>query len=403
MSMKVRVLLSVTAIALAAMWLTGCGHYVCGVTFGASSCAPSSGGIGSTGSGGTTIGAGNAAALMYFESGTTLDAAGVGGSTFASLANYTAPTITSGFADQMTIVNKQFVYLPSGSGGVQGYTILRSTGALTLIAGSPFVTSGTADGAWSDPLGRFLFVGSEGLGSITVFTINSTTGVLTEVAGSPFTATGFSSADILAVDASGKFLYAGQGFAAAGVFGWSINQTTGALTPLSGSPFNLQVAQIRTTPPGTPAEFLVGVQEIQDSGSGATDTNVYVYSINTTTGLPSVLSGGSVFATKAAAYDVTISPNGQFIYLPETIVGGALTNLEGFQMNTTTGVLNALSGSPFTTLPIVTQCLFDQSGVNLICSTSGVTTTALTASPNTGALTHAADFSGLPFAFAVTD
>ncbi len=397
MVMKFRALLFIV-IATIAISMAGCGHYVCHTTFGGGTCAPSGGGIGTTGGNGT-ISASSATALVYFLSGTSVSGAGYAGSTFGDLTGYTAPTIGSGFADLMTIVNKKFVYVPMGDTTVQGFSITRSTGALTPIPGSPFQTGGpsTADGAWADPTGKFLYVGSESSGYIWAFQIDQTSGALTEVAGSPFTAVGFSSADIIAIDGSGSFLYAGQGFPSSGVAGFAINQTTGALTPLAGSPFNLGIAQVRTN-----GKFLVGVAEIQDAGASAIDSHVYVYSINSTTGVPTAVSG-SPFVTTNAPYDVTVSPNGKYIYLPEVVVGGTAAAMEGFQMDTTTGSLTALSGSPFTSLPFTTQCQFDQSGVVMICSTTGSTMTALGASATNGSVTHAADLTASPFAFAVTD
>jgi len=399
MALRLRALLG-AAVFVGTMWLSGCGgHYTCGITFGSSTCSPSGSGIGSGTGSGTTISAANSSVLTYFLSGTTLEGAGFGGSTFANLAGYTSPTIPSGFADNMTIVNKQFVYLPMGDNTIQGFSITRSTGALTAIPGSPFLTSGggTTDGAWSDPKGRFLFVGSEATNDIWVFQIDQKTGALTETAGSPYT-TGFIAADIMTVDASGKFLYVGQLSPSSGVGGFAINQTTGALTQLSGSPFNLSIAQVRATPTG---EFLVGVQEIQDQGGSATDNHVYVYSINSITGVPTPVAG-SPFVTAAAPYDVTISPNGKFLYMPE-ISGSTLAPLEGFQIDTTTGSLTSLSGSPFSSLPVSTQCQFDPAGLAMICATSGAQMTALVASPTTGALTHGADLTASPFAFAVTN
>jgi len=399
MTKTVRALLGLMVIS-AMMWLVSCDHYVCGsgATFGNTTCTPAGTGLGQ--GGGTTITAANATALVFFLNGTTIDGAGFSGSTFANLSGFTPPTIPAGFADNMVIVNKQFVYVPMGDTTVQGFSITRSTGALTPIAGSPFQTGGpgTADGAWSDPKGRFLFVGSEASGDIWVFQINAQTGALTETVGSPFTV-GLTAADIMTVDASGKFLYVGQLSPSSGVAGFSIDQTTGALTALPGSPFNLQVAQIRTTLTG---EFLLGVQEIQDAGSSATDLHVYVYAINPVSGVPTAV-GGSPFVTTAAPYDLTISPNGQFVYLPETTVGGTLAPLEGFSLNQTNGVITKLSGSPFSSLPTVTQCQFEQTGADMVCATSGATMTVLGASSSTGALTHTADLTASPFAFSVTD
>jgi 6-phosphogluconolactonase (cycloisomerase 2 family) len=261
--------------------------------------------------------------------------------------------------------------------------------------------SGTTDGAWSDPQGRFLFVGSEGSGEIWVFQINATTGALTETAGSPFTAPSFTSADIMTVDASGKFLYVGQVFASNGVAAFAINQTTGALTPIPGSPFTtLGVAQIRASLTG---EFLLGVAQIQDAGASATDTHIHVFSLNATTGVPTEVSG-SPFATTSAPFDLAISPNGKFVYTVGTNTTTATTgSIEGFQMDLASGALTKLSGSPFSSLPTAAQCMFDQSGTALVCS-GGSSLFVLGASTSTGSLTNGATFSSSGgFPFGVTD
>lgn len=397
MTTRVLALLTLIVLLASTLWLAGCGHYVCSTALGNTTCGNSGSGGLNQGNGSTTISAGSATVLTYYLSG-GVAAAGYGGSTFAALSGFTAPTAGAS-ADNVTLVNKKFVYVPNGDNTVSGYVLTRSSGALTAISGSPFqiASSGTADGAWTDPKGRFLFVGSEGGGEVSVFTINATSGALTLVTGSPFSGPGFVSGDVMAVDASGKFLYAGQNTPSSGVMGFSINQTTGALTPLPGAPFNLSIAQVRTTPVG---EFLMGTAEIQDAGTSATDTHVYVYAINSSTGIPSPVSG-SPFTTKGAPYDVTISPNGKFVYLPEA-ASGAAAAMEGFSFNQTTGALTALSGSPFTSLPLATMCLFDQAGAVMICTTS-TGMSALGASATTGALTHAADLTATTFGFAVTD
>jgi 6-phosphogluconolactonase (cycloisomerase 2 family) len=408
MKIRARVLLSVL-VMLATMFLVNCSPYSCNVTFGASTCTPSGSGIsgggngggGGGGGGGTTISAANATALVYFVSGTSVDGAGFGGSTFAFLSSYTAPTLPANFADNMTIVNKQFVYIPMGDTTVQGFSITRSTGALTAIPGTPFtVTGGTADGAWADPQGRFLFVGSEGSGDVWVFQINAQTGALTETAGSPFTA-GLSSADIMTVDASGKFLYVGQGLASAGVAAFSIGPS-GALTAMAGSPFNLGVAQIHASLTG---EFLLGVAEVQDAGGGnaAIDPHIYVFSVNPVTGVPSAVSG-SPFPTAMAPFDFAISPNGKFVYTVGTAISSTVASpIEGFQMDTTTGALTTFSGSPFNSLPAPSQCQFEQTGTTLICVEALGQMSALIASPATGSLSHGADMSAAGSAFATTD
>jgi 6-phosphogluconolactonase (cycloisomerase 2 family) len=398
MTMRVRGFLMLVA-ALAIVGLASCGHYTCGVTFGASTCSPSGPGLGG---GGTVISASTATSLVYFVNNSSVGAAGYAGTTFAPLSSYSSPSLPTNFADVMALVNKKFLYIPMGDTTIQGFSIDRPTGALTPIPGNPVTVAGgvgTADGAWSDPLGRFLFVGSEGFADIWVFQIDPTTGALTATAGSPFT-TGLSSADIMTVDASGKFLYVGQGSVSSGVAGFSIDQSTGtstsgALTPLAGSPFSLAVAQIHASPTG---EFLLGVAEIQDAGAGlqATDQHIYVYSIDPVTGAPTAV--GSPFATTMAPFDFAISPNGQFVYTVGTAVNTTTPSpIEGFQMDATTGLLTPLTVS-FTSLLTPSQCEFDQGGTALVCLDSSLT--VLTASPSNGSLSHAADLGlgGTPFA-----
>jgi 6-phosphogluconolactonase (cycloisomerase 2 family) len=344
---------------------------------------------------------------VYFMSGSSIQGAGIGGSTFAPLTGYTAPTISTGFADIM-LVTKKYVYVPMGNSTVEGFSIDRKSGTLTAIPGSPFTASGTigtTDGAWSDPQGRFLFVGSEGGGEIWVFQISPTTGALTETAGSPFTVSipnHFSSADVMTVDASGKFLYVGQLNPSAGIEAFSIDQTTGALTEIPGAPFFVGVAQVHASLTG---EFLLGVAQIQDAGS-ATDTHIHVFAINPTTGVPTEVNG-SPFLTASAPFDFAISPNGKFVYTVGTPSGTTtLGAIEGFQMDLTSGALTKLAGSPFTSLPTASECAFDQSGAGLVCAdTNAGTKLFVLGASSTGALTNAATFSGTSggFPFGVTD
>jgi hypothetical protein len=62
---------------------------------------------------------------------------------------------------------------------------------------------------------------------------------------------------------------------------------------------------------------------------------------------------------------------------------GATAAIEGFQLDSTTGALTALPGSPFTTLPLVADCQFDQGGGAAFCIDSlfGTKFSVLTANP----------------------
>ena len=70
------------------------------------------------------------------------------------------------------------------------------------------------------------------------------------------------------------------------------------------------------------------------------------------------------------------------------------------------GALTKLSGSPFTSLPTASGCLFDQAGADLVCAdtTSGGKLFVLGASSANGALTNVATFGTTGgFPFGVTD
>lgn len=217
MKLKNRILLLVLA-ATAMLGWAGCGSACPTATL--SSSAGSGGTTGGASTNGTVCGpgtnpgggsGGNSAALLYYLGSSNILTAGLTTTgSFTAITSLTPPALPSSSTDNMVIVNKKFLYVPMGDSTVQAFAINRASGALTTIPGSPFSAPGGADTAVSDPAGRFLFVGGEVIGEIAVFQINSTTGVLTPSPGSPFQSFNLISADSMAVDGSGKFLYAGQ-------------------------------------------------------------------------------------------------------------------------------------------------------------------------------------------------
>jgi 6-phosphogluconolactonase (cycloisomerase 2 family) len=390
---------------VAGLFLTGCGKGGCSTT----SLTQSGGsGSGSVSTGGTVCGSGtsggggtSAAHLFYIDFTTslvdTLNYNTTG--TLAAATGITAPTAAGVVTDDMTVVNKQFVYIPFNDiNAVQAFSINDSTGGLTPITGSPFVLpGGTADSIIADPKGKFLFVGSEGIGSISVFQINSD-GSLTLAPGSPFTSFNLLSADSLAVDGNGKFLYVGQLDPTIPVDVFAIDSNSGALSELG--PFSLGVAQLHADSSG---KYLLGVAEIADNPGGPYATSqISVFSIDPNTGAPTPVAN-SPFPTAAPTFDFVISPNAQFVYALENS-GGTPQPLEGFQLNASTGGLTSL-GAPYSSLPSPNYCKFDQSGGLLFCDTSGFS--AITANPSTGSLSNPVQNSGgvsyFTFAWAVSD
>lgn len=378
MALKARAFLGVLAV-LASMFLAACGgSYTCQVTFGSSSCTPSgSSGTGS-GTGGSGGGGGTASTFVFaIDQGGTIDGYTLNDSagTFQATSNYTAPTVPANDGGRgLVVANEQFLYAGFGdTETIYGWSI-GSSGGLTALSGSPYAASfmssvGIGYGTSSmitNPAGTFLFFAST-LGEIFVYQIGSD-GSLTAVTESPFAA-GISPVN-LATDGLGKYLYATAGNSnhlGTAVAAFSIG-STGALTPVTGSPFlTLPMWQVQGEPTGN---FLIGTTG-QSAGVNGSDNNfLYVYSIQQTGANAGALTAvaNSPFATQYSPYSIAVQPDagGNLVYsfgLNDDLTG--FNPPEAFSINATTGALSEISGSPFSNAAEGTWGQFDQSGTVL--------------------------------------
>jgi 6-phosphogluconolactonase (cycloisomerase 2 family) len=369
----VRKIFSCSVVAATLLMLAGCGQKSnCnGISFGGSGSGSGTGGGVSTGgsvcggsgnnSGGGGGGGSNTDLLYFVGGGNSIDGASLNSSgTFALLTGVTAPNIgSSSFAaPNIVIANKSFLYVPyhvnvngTNQGFVAAFLISHSTGALSNISGSPFSTGTSgADSAAMDPKGRFLFVGDQVSGSVASFQINSSSGALTPAPGSPLVdpLTGPVEMD---VDGSGNYLYFTQGSVSTYTVEYFIDQNTGALS--AAGQFQLIASRVRTEPSG---KYLFAV----GSPSGGID----VYSIKSGTGNLLLLNS---YATAASCYEMTVSPNGKFLYAFAK-AGQTAEPMEGFSLDVN-GVLTPLPNSPFKTIPGQFAGQFDQGGTHMFTST----------------------------------
>ncbi len=221
----------------------------------------------------------------------------------------------------------------SQDNNVSAFKIDPATGALTAVAGSPFPTGNNPQALVVDPTGRFLYVTSYSDGKISGYSIDATSGVLTAIAGSPFAA-GVSALGV-AVSPTGQFAYVVNQNNRT-VSGYSIDSTSGALAAVPGSP------------------FLVGHQPrnltVDQSGkfvyvANLADNNVTGFAIDGATGTLTAIAG-SPFGTGRSPFFIA-SANGvsgaEFVYVPNLLDA----NVSGYSVDTTTGVLTAMAGSPF--------------------------------------------------------
>ena len=171
----------------------------------------------------------------------------ISGSPFTDQPDDLGPNIQP-FALAVTPDGK-FLYVTNhGQDTLSVFSINAATGALTPAAGSPFdITVGEDDEeCGSEPYGlaiagsgRFLYVADNGCDTVSAFTIDSSTGAPTEISGSPYSVIAgdcFAGVNDATVDYTGRFLYVADNGCGA-VTGFSIDNSTGALTELTSSPF----------------------------------------------------------------------------------------------------------------------------------------------------------------------
>lgn len=132
----------------------------------------------------------------------------------------------------------------SASAVVHGFIIDQTNGSLTDIPGSPFSLGVST--VHADPSGKYLLGirgyvdlgGPSGDNNLYVFAINPSTGFPVPVTGSPVPLNG--APNEFAIHPNGKFVYTmdvATGSASAPIEGLQLDQSTGTLTPLTGSPF----------------------------------------------------------------------------------------------------------------------------------------------------------------------
>ncbi len=219
------------------------------------------------------------------------------------------------------------------AGGVLQYTVDRGKGTLTIVqAPDPFsgitgpvspAPTGVVPVAMTiDASARFVFVANSASNSISVFSIDQPTGALKEVSGSPFT----TGATPVSVAVGGTLLFvANQG--AGTISAYTFDATTGALT-LAGT----AVAGTNTTSLTTDSNGkFVYVAD-------GTANTVTVYSASSS-GLSATSTSVVVGTTPSNVY---LDSSGKFLY----VANAGSNNVSGFTVDGSGG-LTAISGSPW--------------------------------------------------------
>jgi 6-phosphogluconolactonase (cycloisomerase 2 family) len=264
---------------------------------------------------------------------------------------------------------------------ISAFTIAPATGALTSVAGSPFASGLTADGCGGmslavTPDGKFLMASSNGKiqtfpiaggvlgapvttlnpaiptvgmeiapngqilaisnqGSVAVFTINTTTGALTPAAGSPFPKTGTGNISGLEFSCASDRLYGGEAVSSLNqADGWTVNPTTGVLTAAPGSPFKATSGTNSNIVALTPDNTLV-------LESNQLSISLNTFNVNSNGSLTSVGKFGGT-GTVHTPTGVAVDSTGTYAFVADDTfgiatfrigIGGALTSVADLAIN----------------------------------------------------------------------
>ncbi len=268
----------------------------------------------------------------------------VPGSPFASGGLSTTGVAVTPSGNRLLVTNRG-----SGDGSVAVYDINQATGALTKVVGSPFAVAGLEDpsGIAIAPNGGRAFVAGDAGATfdpvVAVLDINQTTGALSQVAGSPFASGGENSFPAVISPDGGRLFIGNVQLGSSTISVLDVNQATGALTPVMGSPFaaaGRAPIGLALAPDG---KRLFSAERVLVPPGASTD-GVAVYDIANNGTLTAI--AGSPFTSGGGRTEaVATTPNGQRVYGPANANPGVV---EGFSIGAA-GALAPLTGSPYPT------------------------------------------------------
>jgi 6-phosphogluconolactonase len=232
---------------------------------------------------------------------------------------------------------------------VDGFSINSSSGGLTPITGSPFALGGTPPGAGGlsaiVSAGSYVYATDLNAGAVAGFAFDSTSGKLTPVPGSPFLA---GNTPVQAVQAGnqGQFLYVSNlNDSAGGISAFNIDFNTGALSPISGSPFPTGIA---ASFPG-PSAMVVNNNFLYVALAGTSNPNnkIVAFAIDPTTGILTTLPASPFITGSDPLYIAFVPVTGvgfqAFLYTANIFDG----TISAFTADDNTGLLTPVSGSPY--------------------------------------------------------
>ena len=229
-----------------------------------------------------------------------------------------------------------YIYVTNSSlDNIEGFAV-GATGTLTSI-GSPFATGHGPNPVTFDNAGHFAYVSNQTDSSIFVYSVNGTTGALAEIQADRV-ATGLSPTAV-SLTADGKFAYV---LNLSSISAFSVNSSSGALTAIAGSPFPVPVVAGGGSNPLQILIFNPNGKSLYVKNDGGTGTgSLAAFSIDSATGALAPLSGSPFTLGISATGLAGMDPAGRFLYIANQ---GACTVANGCNPSfSSTGSISAFS------------------------------------------------------------
>jgi 6-phosphogluconolactonase (cycloisomerase 2 family) len=226
----------------------------------------------------------------------------------------------------------RFLFVSGDVGNVLSTYTIDANGMPAAVAGATVTTGTNPHNLSLVPDGRFLYVANVNSNDVSAYSVGAD-GSLKQIAASPFRA-GTTPYEVKVAD-SGKFAYTANRDSD-DVSAFSIDATTGALAPIG------------TFPVGCPVRPC-GPRAIEFSPDGKLafvpnrfSFDVTVFAVNTTTGTMAPIAG-SPFAAGTDPRSAAVHPSGRYLYVPNV----TSNDVSAFSVDAATGALKPLAGSPF--------------------------------------------------------
>ena len=297
----------------------------------------------------------NAHEVLFTDSATGIQAFSIDSSGMLTALASTPDSDLSRFitGNMLTAASGKFLLVTDSAGtNIKVFSINQNTGSLTPVSGSPFAIGGAGSGSLAmDSSGKYLYAPYQT--GVAAFNFSSSTGTLSPLANLPFSDR--SSPFAGAVDPSGKFFYTTGSTAQTGLSVYTLNSSTGALTAVAGSPFatplstgpyNLVVAPVYATVPSNNA--------------------VLGKSINPMSGTPSPVVRSTYPAVDIDMF-LGMDPAGKFLYTCNEGNG----TISAFTVNSASDTLTPVAGTPFGFSNCSTTVAVDPSGKYLYAANPG--------------------------------